>query len=350
MPQLLIYGAYGYTGELIARRAVEQGLQPVLAGRRQGPLRELAIELGLGHRTFDLEDPARVVDSLGDVDAVLHCAGPFLHTAGSMATACIAAGTHYLDITGEIEVFEGMAARSDTARDAGVVLMPGVGFDVVPTDCLALHLKNRLPSATHLTLAFATSGGVSRGTARTSIERIGSGGAVRRNGEIVQVPAAWKTAEFEFGCGRRTAVTIPWGDVATAFHTTDIPNVTVYAALPAKARKMLKWSNRLGWLLGSAPARAWLERKIDQRPPGPDAEARENGRVWLWGEVSDAETNVAARMTTPEGYQLTSLTAVEAARRVLASEVEPGFHTPAGAFGADFILGFDSVVREDVGS
>lgn len=350
MPQLLIYGAYGYTGELIARRAVDRGLEPVLAGRRQQPLRKLAIELGLGHRTFDLEDPARIVGSLEDVDAVLHCAGPFQHTADSMAAACIAAGTHYLDITGEIDVFEAMAARSESAQAAGVVLMPGVGFDVVPTDCLALYLKERLPAATHLTLAFATSGGVSRGTARTSVERIGSGGAVRRNGEIVRVPAAWKTAEFEFACGRRTAVTIPWGDVATAFHTTGIPNVEVYAALPAKARKMLKWSNWLGWLLGSTPAQAWLERKIDQRPPGPHAEARENGNVWLWGEASDGNRSVATRMTTPEGYQLTSITAVEAARRVLAGEVEPGFQTPAGAFGADFILGFEGVEREDVES
>lgn len=349
MTQLLIYGAYGYTGELIARRAVELGLEPVLAGRRQRPLRELAVELGLGHRTFDLDDPARIVDSLEDVDAILHCAGPFQHTAKAMAAACIASGTHYLDITGEIDVLEGMAARSDKAAAAGTVLMPGVGFDVVPTDCLALYLSQRLPSATHLTLAFASSGGISRGTARTSIERVGSGGAVRRDGEIVRVPAAWKTAEFDFACGRRTAVTIPWGDVATAFHTTGIGNITVYAALPAKALTMLKWSNRLGWLLGSAPAQAWLERKIDRRPPGPDAEARESGRVWLWGEVTDGENSVAARMITPEGYQLTTMTAVEAARRVLAGEVESGFRTPAGAFGAEFVLGFEGVEREDVG-
>lgn len=228
--------------------------------------------------------------------------------------------------------------------------MPGVGFDVVPTDCLALYLKQELPTAMDLVLAFASSGGLSRGTARTSIERMGTGGAVRRNGEIVRVPSAWKTRKIPFGCGEREAVTIPWGDVATAFHTTDIANVQVYAALPKNVRKTLKWSNYLGWLLRTRPVKSLLLRKIDRRPPGPDADARARGRVWLWGEASDGNTCVSARMTTPEGYALTAMTAVEAARRVLAGEVEPGFRTPAGAFGAEFVMEFEGVDREMVDS
>ena len=306
----------------------------------------MAIELGLGHRTFGLDDGPRVAAALEDIDAVLHCAGPFLHTARPMAEACLQTGTHYLDITGEIDVFEAMAARDQDARSAGVVLMPGVGFDVVPTDCLALHLKQKLPTATELKLAFASSGGISRGTAKTSIERIGTGGAVRRDGSIVRVPAAWKTKVIRFGCGERKTVTIPWGDVATAFHTTGIANIEVYAALPLKAQKMLRWSNRLGWLLRSRPIKALLLNGIDNRPAGPDPAARERSRMWVWGEVSDGDNALATRLTTPEGYTLTAMTAVEAASRILGGGVEQGFRTPAGAFGADFILEFEGVERE----
>src|SRR3712207_3296995 len=145
-----------------------------------------------------------------------------------MAEACLSAGVHYLDITGEIGVFEALAARDAQARAAGVMLMPGVGFDVVPTDCLAAHLKRRLPSATRLALGFEAAGRLSRGTARTVIENLGAGGLVRQGGELKRVPAAWRTRVIDFGAGPRTAMTIPWGGVVTAYHSTGIPTIEVY--------------------------------------------------------------------------------------------------------------------------
>src|SRR6187402_1304471 len=110
-----------------------------------------------------------------------------------MVDACLAERVPYLDITGEIAVFEAAAARDAEAKAAGVVLLPGAGFDVVPSDCLAAHLKRRLPSATSLALAFQVLGGVSRGTATTAVENLARGGMVRRAGKLVAVPAAYKT-------------------------------------------------------------------------------------------------------------------------------------------------------------
>ncbi len=347
MSTILIYGAYGYTGELISRRAVQQGLEPILAGRRSGPLRALADELALEYRVFGLDQEDVLDQMLDQVDVVIHSAGPFLYTSEPMASACLRTATHYLDITGEIDVFESLAARDSEAQEAGVVLLPGVGFDVVPTDCLALYLKEKLPTAVSLEMAFASSGGVSRGTAKTSIERLGSGGAVRRRGQIVNVPAAWKSASIPFSIGAKQAVTIPWGDVSTAYYTTGIGNVTVYAAVPPQMRTTMVWSRRLPWLFRSRWLRERLKKQIDRRPPGPDKETRDRGHMWLWGGVSDGENSIEAQMTTPEGYRLTSETAVEAARRVARGSVDPGFRTPAAAFGADFILGFDGVERTD---
>lgn len=347
---LLLYGSYGYTGRLIACHAVESGLSPVLAGRDADAVRKQAAELGLEARPVGLDDPAGLDRALQGMDVVVHCAGPFARTSRPMADACLRTGTHYLDITGELGVFEALAARDAQAKGVGVMLLPGVGFDVVPSDCLAAHLKRRLPTATRLALAFeGLGGGVSRGTATTAVENLGSGGAVRRNGRIVPVPAAWMTREVDFGSGPKTVTTIPWGDVSTAYHSTGIPDVEVYTRIPRPMRRMMRASRYLGWLLGSGPVQGVLKRAVDRRPAGPDEESRRRGESRLWGEVEDDRGGRAvSRLRTPEGYTLTALTAVAAARRVLAGDVEPGFRTPSLAWGPDFVLEIPGVTRADL--
>src|SRR5690606_39207990 len=196
--RVLIYGANGYTGRLAAQHAVERGLRPVLAGRSTAEVRALADELGFEWRAFPLDNPAAVREALDGITAVLHAAGPFSATSKPMADACIATGTHYIDITGEIPVFEALVARDAEARDAGTVLLPGAGFDVAPSDCLAAHVKQRLPSATRLRLGIQPGRSVSRGTARTMIEGAARGTAVRRNGRIVEL-AEMPTASIDFG-------------------------------------------------------------------------------------------------------------------------------------------------------
>ncbi|PYQ50071.1 MAG: saccharopine dehydrogenase [Acidobacteria bacterium] len=343
----LLYGANGYTGELIARRARVLGERPVLGGRSADAVAALAAELGLEHRVFALDDPAAIVRGLEGVKAVLHCAGPFSRTAGPMAEACLRAGAHYLDITGEIEVFESMAAHDAAARAAGVMLLSGVGFDVVPSDCLAAHLKRRLPTATHLALGFQASAVLSRGTMTTMVENLHRGGAVRRDGRIVFVPPAWKTRVIDFGRGRVEAVTIPWGDVATAYYTTGIPNIEVYMAAPESMRWMMRLARPLARLLRTKTVQALLKSRIRSGPAGPSAEHRARARSFLWGEARDASAAVVSRLETLEGYELTSRTALMAVQRVVAGGVSTGFQTPAGAFGPDFILEIEGTTRQD---
>ena len=209
MPSFLIYGANGYTGELIARYAVERGLKPIIAGRRSEAISKIAETHSLEHRIFSLDDREKLDAAVREVDMVLHCAGPFSLTSRPMVEACLRNRKHYTDITGEISVFETCAALAGRAKEAGIMIMPGVGFDVVPSDCLALHLKNRLPSATHLTLAFYGKGRLSHGTQATMTMNVGRGGAIRKDGKITAVPAAWKTREIDFGEVTKTGVTIP---------------------------------------------------------------------------------------------------------------------------------------------
>ena len=327
----LLYGANGYTGELIAREAARRGERPILAGRSAEKIEPLARELGCDWRAFDL---ARI--DLTGVDAVLHCAGPFVRTSKPMVDACLAAGAHYLDITGEIAVFESIMARHDEAVARGVTLLPGVGFDVVPTDCLAAMLKAKLPDATELALAFYTPRGeVSRGTLKTMIEGLGEGGAIRRGGKIVRVPLAYDVREIEFSCGKRTAMTIPWGDVSTAYHSTGIPNIRVYNAASPRAIRRVKWVQRLRPVIALRPVRALLQ-KFAERTSGPSEDHRNKGRVYLWGRVSNGTSEITMTMTTPEGYQFTVRSALDALDRVLRNP-KAGSYTPSRALGKDFV-------------
>jgi short subunit dehydrogenase-like uncharacterized protein len=349
----LLYGANGYTGELIARRAAELGMRPVLAGRDGDAVAALAAGLGLEHRAFPLTDPGAVRHGVADVDAVLHCAGPFIETSRPMVAACLDTATHYLDITGEIPVFEAVLGRGEAARRAGAVLLPGVGFDVVPTDCTAARLARAMPDARELELAFVSDGALSRGTTRTMINSLPHLGAVRRDGRIVPVPAAWEAQHLELplpggGTLRRWVMTIPWGDVSTAFHTTGIPNIRVYTGTPPKTIRRLRRLRPLLPLLGWAPVKALLLRLAERRfaeRRGPDAAARQSGRVHVWGRATAADGRSAvASLTAPEGYELTVRAALECLRRVLAGDAEPGAHTPAGVFGPELVESIEGVV------
>ena len=353
----ILYGANGYTGELTARMAVQAGMRPLLAGRNAPAVAALAQELGLDYRVVGLDD-ANGVDQLltapgpaGKPQVVLHCAGPFSRTSQPMADACLRTGVHYLDITGEIAVFEALAARYDEAKQAGVMLLPGAGFDVVPSDCLAAHLNRRLPSATRLMLGIRALGSVSRGTATTMLEGIesGQGGMVRVNGKLTEVPVGAKTRAIDYGRGPRESILMPWGDVATAYHSTGIPNIEVYMAFPPAMTRALQASRYLGWFMKLPGVMPLLKQRVKSGPPGPNAEERAQGLSLLWGRVEDDGGAAAeSRLQTPEGYSFTALSSLAIVRKVLAGQVRPGFQTPSSAYGPDLVMEIPGVVRTDL--
>lgn len=345
----LIYGANGYTGELIARGACQRGHAPLLAGRNHGTVTALARELGLRARVFELASPEVMREQLAGVSAVLNCAGPFAHTARPMLDACLHAGVHYLDITGDPLVLEALAARAPEARARGVMILPGVGFDVVVSDCLALYLKQRLPSADRLVLGFHGVEHHSRGSRRASLERIGRPGLLRRDGRLASFPAGSRARLIDFGRGPQLALGIAFGDLCTAYHSTGLPNIEVFAGAPRAALWALRATGALRPLLQSAPLQRWLLSRESRRPRGPSVEQRAAGRTLFWGEVSDRQgRSVAARVQGPEAYALTALSALEVMDRMRTQEARPGFQTPSQLWGADFSLAIPDVERCDV--
>lgn len=332
----LIYGAYGYTGELIAREAVKRGMKPVLAGRNPQKLHTLSQELNLEMRAFSID--AHTSDSLSGIDLVLHCAGPFGETSAAMIEACLAAGAHYLDITGEISVFEHTHAQHERAKRAEIVFCSGVGFDVIPTDCAALKLKELMPDATHLALGFESDSGISRGTYKTMIQGLGSGSAERRDSKLTAVPLGSQRRFIDFGRGRRAAMGIPWGDVATAFYTTAIPNITTWVPFPQPLAAGMKLLNAFQPLLASWRLQNLLKGWAEHRVTGPDEAHRSSSPAYIWGESRNkAGVIQVVRIQTANVYDLTVYGALASVRRVLDGDFEGGSYTPAQLFGSHFL-------------
>lgn len=346
----LLYGATGYTGTLIARKAIAQGLQPVLAGRSGAKLAPLAAALGVEYRVAALDTPASLDQALAGVPLVLNCAGPFGRTGPPLVEACLRTGTHYLDLAGEVPEFEALVERDHLASVAGVMLLPGVGFGVVPTDCLAAYLHRQLPDATQLILAFETVGGVSQGTAQTLFSDVMNPGVVRRDGQLVPSRPAERRRRIDFGQGPKMAVSNPWrGDLTTAFHTTGIPNVETYTAFPAPVPQLMSASGWAGRFWNSQSFQRLLGRLIERLPAGPDEQTLARGQTHIWGEASNASgQRVAARLHGPEAYRFTALTALAIVAQVVAGKAEAGFQTPARVYGPDFVLTIDGVQREDI--
>lgn len=341
MSQILIYGANGYSGRLAALHAKEQGLDAIVAGRNPESVAAIAQETGYPSRVFSLDDPAHVQKMLEGVRVVLNCAGPFAYTAEKMIRACIASDAHYLDITGEIAVIELAASFDAAAKEKGLTLMPATGFDVVPTDCMAAHLKEQMPDATSLKLAFYGLSSLSHGTAQTTLEGLGKTGAARIHGAIVEEHVAEHVMNVPFSDKHRTAISIPWGDVSSAYYTTGIPNIRVFTCVPPNAARLAHSTRKLQWLGGFAPVKALAKRVVSARVRGPDEQARQTGWSRIWGEVENAKgERRSANLRTLEAYKLTYLTSVDFAARAQRNELPAGFQTPAGAQGWQYILQF----------
>ena len=331
---IVVYGATGYTGGLVARRLAERGLAPVLAGRRAPALRAVAGPLGLDHRVGGLEDL-----DLAGATVLLNCAGPFARTQGPLVAACLRAGVHYLDLAGEVPEHRALAARDADARAAGVLLAPGAGFGIVASDCLIAHVVARVPGASRVQLALKTVGGVSRGTAEVVLGSLRAPGARRVGGRLVERRAGAGRLRVDFGDGDgpTTVVTNPWrADLVAS--APGAGALEAFMRFPAPVRALMR-----------IPHGGALRAVAHRLPEGPSDAAIERGRSAVWARAADGSgAGATATLHGPDAYRFTALAAEACLRRVIAGDAPPGFHTPSSAWGADVVLAVEGATRTDV--
>lgn len=336
----MIYGAYGYTGRLITELAVaRRGINPIIAGRNAKAIGQLAKANSLQFEQFELLSVDELAKRLTNIDVFLNCAGPFSATAAISMEACIKSKTHYLDITGEIDVYELAYDLNERAIESGVVLCPGVGFDVIPTDCLALLLKRELPTANKLTLSFYPMGGkLSPGTVKTGLEGISKGGRIRVDGKIISVPLGHQVREVDFGYGNRSTVSISWGDISTAFYSSGIPNISVYFPVSEKSIKRLIRRRKYAFLLGFKPIQNLFKIGIGLKVKGATTDQRNTSRMLIWGEVQDNDNNIVTGVfETGDGYDVTAMGAIEAVNHLLLNSENSGYYTPGLLLGTSIL-------------
>lgn len=349
--KILVYGAYGYTGRLIVALAVERGLSKniIVGGRDKDKTLALAKKYNIEATSVFTVDQDGFEKNLDDVSVLLNCAGPFELTCRQFASACLKKKVHYTDITGEIDVFETLATYDKQAKDAGIVIMPGTGFDVVPSDCMALKLKEALPDATSLELAFSTKGtGLSRGTLKTLVTNMFRGAGFKKRVDGVIVGGAPTFQEIEVTKSKLELCSISWGDVSTAFYSTGIPNITVYTGAP-KFLVLLQYYV-LSYIFFFLPflgaiAVAYLDRFYD----GPALESTKDARAYCWGCVKNAKGDkVVKKFSVGEPYRLTADTSLKIAEMLLKGEIKKtGFMTPSSACGSNFIDQFQGFQNEE---
>jgi short subunit dehydrogenase-like uncharacterized protein len=348
--RVLLYGAYGYTGRLAAELAVAKKLDVVLAGRNRDALAALGERLSLPTRVVALNDPKGLSEALKDIACVVHMAGPFAVTSAPMLDACLATQTNYIDITGEIEVFEAMWSREDEIKRAGITVVPGAGFDVVPSDCLAGYVASKLEQPASLVIALRGLESASQGTLRTAIRQVSKPVLSRRAGAIVILDdrsPRW----IDFGFGNEPCVPVSWGDVATAFHSTGIENITVYF----RRTKLLRSADILGKLFGplfrSRIGQRGLAAIVRSFPEGPSEAERIGHRGTIWAEVIDRSGRSSkASLSTPDPYDFAANSALEISSRISSLPAGLGLVTPSLAFGADFVLSLPGCFRMDIPS
>ncbi len=356
MADWMIYGASGYTGALVAEEAVRRGHKPLLAGRSDGKVRRLAQKLDLDYLSFGVNDAAAVANAISRVGLVYNAAGPFVHTGKPIMDACLAAGAHYLDINGEIPLYQYAFSLNEAVQQKGIAILPGIGFDVLPSDCLVKYVADQLPDATHLDVALdilsasnSPTGGLSAGTAKSTLDLMVSTGDQKRvDGKLVPITFGSGVKRFHLSTGEKAAAPMPWGDLEMGYRTTGIPNITTYMAFPPAMMLLLHLT---GWalpaLLSPRFVRDFLEQQIDQMISGPNVTARERGRAAIYASVRNAKGETRqAWMETPEAYQFTVVAGVRVVERVLNGNFK-GALTPSKAFGADFPLEIEGTKRWD---
>jgi short subunit dehydrogenase-like uncharacterized protein len=348
---VLIYGATGYSGRLIADRLRHLRCRSVVAGRTPHRVQALAIEFGLAGRVMGADEPNVLDQALDDIDVLINAASPFTLTAPALIESCLRTKTHYLDITGELPVFQAAFGYDEAARKRGIMILPGAGLGVVASDCLAKHVAALIPNAKYLRIAVLRPDSFSRGTFRSALGLANSRVAIRRNGRLILVPVGQLQRTFDFGDGDggKESVAVSWADVFTAYYSTGIRNIEAYFAASFASRALYQVSAGVADTMQLAPARTLIDAIASVLPEGPHEDRRRIERCVLLCEAEDSwRQRRCVRLATPDGYSFTAEAATAIAQRILQGDFTSGFQTPAKVYGADLVLDFEGVDRHEL--
>ena len=294
--EVLLLGAAGSSGQVVARELTDRGLSVLLAGRRPEPLAALAAELSAAGAVVDrvlvdVTDAAGLRAAAARVRLLVSTVGPFVRHGAPVLDACLNLKVSYVDIANELAAVRAVLARDVQAKECAVTAVTGAGFGPGGSESLVLGLVEELgetPEVVRVATAPAR-GDVSAGVRETVAALLPEGATTYVEGSLVHAPLGTGATMLEFGAVRRWMLPGPLGDLEAAHRASGAPNVSAYFADPA--------------------------RRVDG-----------DGFAYAYAEVvAGSGRRLAAQARVGDGVRAGAAYAAEVARRILTG-------TPAGAF------------------
>jgi short subunit dehydrogenase-like uncharacterized protein len=343
---LILYGAAGVTGRLVLAAAVKRGLSVILAGRRRSSLEPVASAWNLPLEVAGVEDRPALVALARKGSIVLNAAGPFAATAEPVASACLAAGAAYLDMSGEVDSLIRVSALDEAAHRARLPLLCGAGYGVAVAECLASHVAARAPGAVSLRIGMDTrASGRSPGAGRSFIHALSRGNYDMLDGAVRARRFADAPWTVELGGVSFFFAGAPLAEAWAAARSSGVRNVRAGVRMKAAVVPVLKLVAAAATI---GPVGRWMADRAGstRRSKAPVPAPATSTAIVEAFSADDARSASAIRIDL-EGYAAAAEIAVLAALG-LDSRKPAGFHTPASAFGADFIMELHGTIREDL--
>lgn len=326
--KMLLYGATGYTGKIIAERAKELNLDFDIAGRDQDKLLSVANKLNVGYHVFGVDDQDAWQEALKDKHVLINAAGPFALTARQAMEACLKAGVHYLDISAELDTYQLAESLDQEAKAAGIQIISGAGL-FVSYDALVVHLSKLIAEPEYLSVGFRHYGGFSKGSVLSSKNIADLGILIRKNGDIIHNPHP-ESKTFSFGEQQVECIPTPLGGIILSYKSTGIPNIEEYFSLKLPVNELPDLT--AGNLHG-----------------GPTKEERAAGRNGISAEITGRDGKVVkAYVDAPSGYDLTPLSVVAIAHRILKEDFKTGYQSPGSAYGEEILNDIPDIFLTDI--
>jgi short subunit dehydrogenase-like uncharacterized protein len=350
MAQIILLGATGYTGRLIAERLAKGAVETVLAGRSAAALGALADELGgaFATATVRLDEPSTIATLLDPGDVLVSTVGPFIQVGDVAVQAAIERGAHYVDTTGEAP-FVRRLFESPAAQPAAGALVTAMGFNYAPGNLAgALAMEHASDSAygpvdaleIGYFLTGPARGELSGGTVESAAGVLMSPGFGWRDGKLITERCGARTRSWQVAghpvpamtLGSSEAITLP--QLYPELDTVDVYQGGLGAATPVVAQV-----SRLAPVPGARRIVDTLNGLIAHlTPSGPDAAARARAGTYVVAVAYSRAGHVMSEVALhgPSVYDVTADLTAWAAQRAAEGEVNgSGPLGPVQAFGLD---------------
>jgi short subunit dehydrogenase-like uncharacterized protein len=340
MPDVLLFGATGYTGKLTARALSDRGVSFVVAGRDRARLEGILNDSGASGMSVapaDADALQDVIEDMGGFKVLLTCVGPFHRLGHAAAEAAVRAGINYVDSTGEQFFIGDLIDDYDArAREKGIAMAPAMAFDEVPADVAATLATEDMESP-ELVLTYALPSQGSVGTAKSALDIISRAGPWIIDGEQVLISAGEheRWAPMPAPLGPRRAVSFPFGEGRLAPLHLDLGNFQTYITVGGVQRIGLKALPALRAALGTSLGRSLLEGAIGfvARPPEP---GRETTPWTILAEARSGDKRRSVALSGNDVYGLSARLLATAASRMCEPDFgQKGVVSPVQAVGLD---------------